>query len=198
MARPKRICSIDNCGKPAHGRGWCSDHYARWSRHGDPLAGRTVPGELERYFQEVVLPYKGDDCLIWPYSRSCGYGYVSTGGGRYRVHRLACEILQGPPPTPDHVAAHSCGNGHLGCVNPNHVRWATNVENMADAIEHGTTTAGTRHALAKLNDEQINTILSLKGDVTQRDLAARFGVTQSQISHIHTGKRWGRNNGIQR
>lgn len=33
------ICKIDGCGKPARKRGWCSAHYIRWQRHGDPLAG---------------------------------------------------------------------------------------------------------------------------------------------------------------
>lgn len=32
-------CSIEGCGKPAKNRGWCSAHYTRWRRHGDPLAG---------------------------------------------------------------------------------------------------------------------------------------------------------------
>jgi hypothetical protein len=33
-------CTIDECTKPARGRGWCEAHYARYRRHGDPLGGR--------------------------------------------------------------------------------------------------------------------------------------------------------------
>lgn len=33
MAKP---CKIDGCSSPASGRGWCSKHYQRWRRHGDP------------------------------------------------------------------------------------------------------------------------------------------------------------------
>jgi len=30
-------CSIPDCNKPTFCRGWCSAHYSRWQRHGDPL-----------------------------------------------------------------------------------------------------------------------------------------------------------------
>jgi len=33
----KTLCSVPDCGKPVHQRGWCCSHYARWRRHGDPL-----------------------------------------------------------------------------------------------------------------------------------------------------------------
>lgn len=30
-------CSIKDCGKPTQSRGWCSKHYQRWLKYGDPL-----------------------------------------------------------------------------------------------------------------------------------------------------------------
>ena len=42
MTTPK-ICSVDDCVKPHHRRVYCSTHYARWYRHGDPLAVTRDP-----------------------------------------------------------------------------------------------------------------------------------------------------------
>jgi hypothetical protein len=30
-------CAIEGCNEPVNARGWCSKHYARWQRTGDPL-----------------------------------------------------------------------------------------------------------------------------------------------------------------
>jgi len=37
QAATAQRCSIEECDKPAHSRGWCSPHYSRWHSTGDPL-----------------------------------------------------------------------------------------------------------------------------------------------------------------
>lgn len=40
-------CSIEGCERASRKRGWCSTHYTRWRRHGDPtvcLRGENVCG----------------------------------------------------------------------------------------------------------------------------------------------------------
>lgn len=40
-----RECTIDGCGKPHEGRGYCKEHYQQWYRYGDPLVRfRAVRG----------------------------------------------------------------------------------------------------------------------------------------------------------
>lgn len=34
------LCSVDGCGKPVKGVGYCQKHYARWRRNGDPTVSR--------------------------------------------------------------------------------------------------------------------------------------------------------------
>lgn len=198
MAAP-RICSIPDCGKPSHLRGWCIAHYTRWRRHGDPLGGRTRGGRGSalRYFHDVVVPYEGDDCLIWTEHRNmAGYGLVYVDGKHQYVSRLACREVNGPPPTDKHVAAHNCGNGHLGCVNPRHMRWATAWENAQDAIAHGRLARG-RFAhgrsirTAKLTDDDVRRIRSLKGTMTQAGIGRLFNIGAPHVCRILKGEKWG-------
>lgn len=36
-----RTCAVDDCDRPATGRGWCHMHYQRWKRTGDALTDRV-------------------------------------------------------------------------------------------------------------------------------------------------------------
>lgn len=188
----KSLCSVAYCGKVSTKRGCCEMHYRRLLRHGDPTAGRSPNGEQMRYLEKVVLTYEGDECLPWPFSRDQnGVGLVNSGAGSRRVPRIVCEAHYGPPPSPGHEAAHSCGNGHLACVNKRHLSWKTHAGNMADMIAHGTSPKGERHGMAKLSEADVMVIRSLKGRRLQREIAAQFGVRPSMISMIHSGKSWG-------
>ncbi len=182
-----RICKVDGCDKPiSDRRDMCGSHYGRWKRHGDPLAGRVLEGEPDRYFRDVVLAYVGDDCLIWPYSRGArGYGRLYQKGSMCLVSRLVCAETEGPAPTPEHEAAHSCGKGHLGCVSPKHVRWATSAENKADKILHGTHMFGENHPSAIIPDVIVAEVMALKGKMTQQAIADKFGISRQHVGNLH-------------
>lgn len=129
-----RICSIDGCGKTVHGQGFCNRHYLRFKRHGTPLGGGTSLGEPLLFLQSI-LKTSAVECIPWPFGRIAN-GYPNL-NGTY-AHRRICEMTHGPAPSGRHHAAHSCGNGHLACVNPNHISWKTPKENEADKLIHGT------------------------------------------------------------
>lgn len=40
---------MDGCTSPVFARGWCSAHYARWQRHGDPNVTRRKPPIRNKY-----------------------------------------------------------------------------------------------------------------------------------------------------
>jgi len=157
---------------------------------------KAKPGEPKRFFEEAVLTWDSDECLFWPYAKvSTGYGQFAIepgrGGKRVLVHREACRRVHGEAPTEFHDCAHSCNNGHLGCVNPKHLRWATRAENMADGCKAGTLGQGSGCTASKLTKEDVAEIRELlaKG-VYQRIIAKEFGVSQSAISQIKNGVRW--------
>ncbi len=186
-----RECLVTNCQKPVAHRGWCSAHYHRWLRYGDPLAGRTFEGTPLKYFQAFVVPYRGSDCLIWPFGKNpSGYGTIGHNGTRHLVSRLVCESINGLPPTPSHEAAHSCGNGHLGCCTPAHLSWKTRTANQADKVRHGTTNRGARSHTAKLSAAEVRKIRALSQSVTQHALAKQFKVSRGAISHIVYRTSW--------
>jgi hypothetical protein len=192
MVQSVMICTVSNCGKTAVARGFCGAHYYRWQKHGDPLGGRIPNGEAARYLREVVLAYEGDECLAWPYLKNAeGYGLINRPSGNVAiVSRIVCEETNGPPPTPNYDAAHSCGRGNQGCVTKRHLSWKTRLENVADAIEHGTYSAGERSGRAKLNWESVRQIRALGGTMRQADIGAQFGVGYRTVGRILAGSIW--------
>ena len=49
--RVRGECSIEGCERPRHARGWCSHHWRRWHRHGDPLASRCPRYTVEELWR---------------------------------------------------------------------------------------------------------------------------------------------------
>lgn len=153
------------------------------SRHGEPL----------RFIHEIALQHTSSECLIWPYARmKRGYGELRQGKTMVYAHRVICELAHGPAPSPSHQVAHSCGHGFSGCVNPTHLRWATQKENEADKALHGKQNRGERHGLARLTESIVREIRQeLRDGVPQLKIAGHFGISQTTIHRIKTRNTWG-------
>ena len=130
----KKVCGIEGCSKPVCARGWCIAHYWRWRRYGDPLGKSVTRGT--RAWLLAHVSYTGFSCLTWPFGIHPIKGYptqIWVAKDRQRPTRIMCELAHGPAPTPEHHAAHSCHNGRMGCIHPQHLHWATNAENKAES-----------------------------------------------------------------
>lgn len=185
------ICSVDGCHRPYYGRGYCQRHWQRWEAHGDPKAGRTERGSVPEYIETVILAHTGDDCLIWPFARTdTGYGQLAIGGKKHKASRYVCARVHGEPPTPTHESAHSCGNGHLGCVSPRHLSWKTPSENSADKYLHGTHLLGERNHSAKLTNQQVREIRAMSDEYSDAAIGRMFSVRGSTIGKIRRRERW--------
>lgn len=150
------------------------------------MTGKFAPKGTLKWLQ-THASYSGDDCLTWPFYTANGYGMFGYRGKLTYAHRFMCELIHGPAPSRNHVASHSCGRGHLGCVNPRHLEWKTYSANQLDRARHGTKNCGAR---GKLTPEAAAQIRALAGIKTQREMAEMFGVSRSQISWVVTGKAW--------
>lgn len=193
MATNHRICSIPNCGKAFYGRGFCQSHLRALRLYGDPLGNANARrGETWRFVDDVASKHTGDECLMWPFGgrRSLSYPRIMLNGVTFSVTRLLCERRNGPPAAGD-VAAHSCGMGHAGCVNPKHLRWATAAENSRERRDHGTMPIGAKSGTAKLTEDQARYIKAMRGRISERKLAAQFGVSSTAVRFIHLGRNWG-------
>lgn len=188
-------CIIPGCTREILARGWCGMHYARWREHGNPvvvLKKQSPAGAPETFLSEMTA-YSGDECRSWPFAKNnMGYAQINRNGTKFLVTRLICEAIHGSAPSPAHHAAHSCGNGHLGCVTPRHLRWATILENARERIEHGRSCRGEKSWIAKVTQKQAEEIYrrAWSGE-RQQKLADEFGLSQTAISRIKLGKNWG-------
>lgn len=137
------------------------------------------------------INYTGDDCLRWPFStdKRVGRGTLGYCGKLYWAHRFMCEQAHGSAPEDKPQAAHNCGNGHLGCVNPRHLEWKNNQKNSEDRSLHGR--GGGRAGKRELLPREIELIKSFRGKMPQTAIAKLFNVSLSCVQyHLHGKERW--------
>jgi hypothetical protein len=139
-------CVVPGCDAPVVGRGWCSRHYKRWRRHGDPEIVRPRENPAALFWAKVDVhgpvpqgaPELGP-CWRWTGAtrNGCGAFHTSTGGGATRpipAHQWSYTHHHGPVPAGlavghlCHLAdalTVGCGAGptcpHRSCVNPAHL-----------------------------------------------------------------------------
>jgi len=186
-------CRVLHCTNKVFGWGMCERHHLRRISERD-LARRKPRrprGSIQAFVYDVVVPFSGNDCLIWPFSRNRkGYAQGNVDGKVRNLSRYVCTIANGNPPSQELEAAHQCGKGHLGCVNPQHLVWKTHAENMADKDVHGTLPKGESHPLAKVKTADVIEIRNQEGVLSSRQLADRFGISTSHVRLIQTRTIW--------
>jgi len=153
-----------------------------------------------------------DDCIETNWTRDKkGYGMANRGGKRWRAHRYAWTLVNGPIPE-GMLVCHHCDNPP--CVNTAHLFLGTPADNMADRDAKGHTATGDRNGSrlhperrprgkrmsypqpgetngrAKLTAEQVAYIRAGAWDRSGRSFAKEFGVHPSTVQRIISGRRW--------
>ena len=106
---------------------------------------------------------------------------------RRNIQWLVLETFVGPRPG-GKEACHNNGKPHDNRLE--NLRWDTRSGNFADKVLHGTHQRGERHGRAKLAEADARAIKSLKGQVAQREIAAWFGMSESAVGMIQSGRTW--------
>jgi len=106
------------------------------------------------------------------------------------AYRVIWEKVYGVP-FPAAEACHTCGNGHLGCVNWTHIDPGTHSDNMVDRRDHGRDAIGSAHGRAILDEADVADICELLANgTTARVVAREYGVSATTIGEIWRGEKW--------
>lgn len=132
-------------------------------------------GNCRRIGQKTLLAKE----MTRKYVRYC----LRVNGRRKKLfaHRMVLLAHVGPRPE-GHVTRHL--DGVPTNNNVKNLVWGTYKENTADMARHGTMLYGTRHKLAKLTKRDVRAIRRKAGKVTQVELAAQYGVSQTLIFDV--------------
>lgn len=125
-----------------------------------------------------------DDCWIWTGAVvTNGYGTFTVANRTYNASHVALTLdgRERPDP-PNHFALHGdCSNPR--CVNPRHLRWGSQRENIGDV--HRLARQAKNLPPPKLTDDDVRAIRT--DPRTSPHVAKDYGVTPSQIRHIRRG-----------
>ena len=146
--------------------------------------------EFYNWFQ-TRLKSTEHDCMEWTGQKlPKGYGHVKIHGKKIQTHRYVLAKKLGREIREGMCALHTCDNPP--CCNPNHIWEGTNQENVNDKISKGRAAVvkGEKHGCSKLTEDMVITIKQTGRTISQRKLAAEYGVSSTIIYKILKGVIW--------
>lgn len=204
---------IDGCEKRLVARGYCTQHYQRWRKHGDPLVNATLRGApVGDRFAHYVLRGDGESCYEWQSSIGTnGYGLFYFRGRSAHAHRVAWELANGPIPDGLFVC-HHCDNPR--CVRVDHLFLGTPEDNIHDMLAKGRArftgprnpargerhgfygrpdrpARGTRNAAAKISEITVRLIRSrCDAGETKSAVARDLGLGRNVVTRVARRETW--------
>jgi len=165
-------------GVPGTARGWCSKHYNRWQKHGDPLHKTRIMGDdIARY--ESKVDRRGDD-ECWPWTG----GVNADGYGAFSYRENGETIRLGEPLGPGEESCHSCDNPI--CQNyVSHLRVDSHAGNMADMSERGRAGGSKVTHCPKGRPYDEENTLYVNGGKRRCRICNRASGHKSQVSKTH-------------
>lgn len=149
-------------------------------------AYKRCPKDPRLLFWKYV--HKTDGCWIWTGPRnSQGYGMLNSGKMKIFAHRFSWGIHNGPIPE-GMCVLHHCDNPRCVRADRDHLFLGTRLINNSDMVLKRRHAFGSRHARAKLSEEDIPMIR--KDSRPNTEIAKEYGVTKNVISDIKLRVTW--------
>jgi len=141
----------------------------------------------KRFFDNIT---KIDSCWIYKKNiQESDYRRIYINGKSIGAHRVSYLIHHGSIPEKMFIC-HKCDNPL--CVNPQHLFAGTPKDNSDDMAKkgRGSLRKGIHYPKPKLTEDNVKDIFRLSGQLSQRELATKFNVTQGLIEKILNKKAW--------
>lgn len=113
--------------------------------------------------------------------------FLPRRGRKCYAHRAVLEAFVGMCP-PGKQCRHLDGdptNNYVG-----NLCWGTPTENAADKKRHGTQPHGETSAQAKLTNREVIEIRALRGAMSIRSVARKYGISHTAVRRVMTRKTW--------
>lgn len=187
----RKVCSIENCGLPVSGLGYCSKHYQRVYKRGTLELTRDWGSGItheERFWSRVD---KTEGCWVWKGAKmQNGYGTITVNYRKWYVHRYSWFLIYGVEPKDNLFLLHSCDNPL--CVNPKHLSEGTAADNSSDMAMKGRSPhLGERSPHAKLTESKV---IELRGRIrngeSQASISREFKISIGVVNEVYHRKRW--------
>jgi hypothetical protein len=177
-------CSVDGCESKYYKGKYCPKHRSRLRRTGSLDGGQSNA----EWLSNAIAFANETDCIDWPFAKTSGYGVVFYMGEQMTAHRASLIITHGVNKK-DMAAIHGpCHN--KSCVNPFHLSWGTQKQNMADKLRDGTHLRGSDCGSAKLTEKDVLLIRELAASIPYSKIACDFGISEKYVSCVVTKRTW--------
>jgi hypothetical protein len=171
------------------------------------MAINQIPPELrtpkrDRAFWARIDVQGDDDCWLWKSEvqlTQTGYGTAFYGPFHTTANRIAYMLGKGPIPD-DAQILHTCEARYpVGsktgrrCCNPNHLYAGSPQDNMDDKVRNerqwrSQWYRGDRNPNARLSGDQLPQLFEDAKTMSQRKLAAKYGISKSQVGNLLRGE----------
>lgn len=144
---------------------------------------------LYDWLRAEVATRNDDQCWLWPYTKTRGYGHIKINGKLSYVHRVAFFLCHGRWPLP--FALHRCDE--RACFNPTHLFEGNNAANVADMVskQRQRGPMGEKNSHVVLTAAMVREIRTLyAAGMPMRELTAKYRVQRCTIRKAALGISW--------